>query len=82
MAADGVDLQAELDKAKRQLGKMEELAAAADAVRARARAEELERLVAFSQALANVLDLASISTMRRSRAATSSERISPDASGK
>lgn len=45
---------------KRQLGKTEELAAAADAVRARARAEELERLVAFSQALANVLDLASL----------------------
>ena len=45
---------------KRQVGKAEALAAAADALRARARAEELERLVAFSQALANVLDLPSL----------------------
>ena len=45
---------------KRQIGKAEALAAAADAVRARARSEELERLVAFSQALANVLDLSTL----------------------
>lgn len=42
---------------KRQLTKAEALAAAAEAARARARSEELERLMTFSQALANVLDL-------------------------
>ncbi len=42
---------------KRQLAKAEALAAAAEFARAQARSQELERLVTFSQALANALDL-------------------------
>ena len=42
---------------KRQLSKAEALIAAADAARARVRSEELERLMVFSQALANALDV-------------------------
>ena len=42
---------------KRQLSKAEALIASADAARARARSEELERLMIFSQALANALDV-------------------------
>lgn len=42
---------------KRQLARAEALAAAAETARVRARSEELERLITFSQALANVLDL-------------------------
>jgi CheY-like chemotaxis protein len=42
---------------KRQLSKAEASVASADAARSRARSEELERLMVFSQALANTLDL-------------------------
>jgi diguanylate cyclase (GGDEF)-like protein len=42
---------------KRQLSKAEALIASADAARARVRSEELERLMIFSQALANALDV-------------------------
>ena len=41
---------------KRQQAKAEALAAAAEAAQARIRSAELERLMTFSQALANVLD--------------------------
>jgi diguanylate cyclase (GGDEF)-like protein len=45
---------------KRQQAKAEALAAAAEAAQARKRSEELERLMAFSQALASALDPATL----------------------
>ena len=48
---------------KRQQAKAAALAAAAEALQARMRSAELERLMTFSQALANALDPATLSTL-------------------